>query len=111
MPIQTTVGIAARNGILLMLWSSVGSKGYAMGIARSESGTVTGPWRQDAVPLWAEDGGHGMVFRGFGGRLFVTFHTPNNTPKERSVFIEIEDTDTGIRLKGESPNKADAGDV
>lgn len=95
-----------RNGILLMLWSGFGSKGYAMGIARSESGTVAGPWRQDAVPFWAEDGGHGMIFRGFDGRLFVTFHTPNKTPKERPVFIEIEDTDTGIRLKAKSPNKA-----
>ncbi|MFH1709374.1 MAG: family 43 glycosylhydrolase [Planctomycetota bacterium] len=50
------------KGILLMLWSSVGGKGYAMGVARSESGGVTGPWRQDAAPLWAEDGGHGMIF-------------------------------------------------
>ncbi|MCX6992836.1 MAG: glycoside hydrolase family 43 protein [Kiritimatiellaeota bacterium] len=98
-----------RNGILLMLWSSSGSKGYAMGIARSESGVVTGPWRQDAVPLWAKDGGHGMIFRGFDGRLFVTFHMPNKTPKERPVFIEIEDTDIGIRLKAESPNKQYAG--
>lgn len=87
-----------RAGILLMLWSSTGSKGYAMGIARSESGAVTGPWRQDPEPLWSEDGGHGMIFRGFDGRLFVTFHTPNNSPMERPVFFEIEDTDTGIRL-------------
>ncbi|MCX6992622.1 MAG: glycoside hydrolase family 43 protein [Kiritimatiellaeota bacterium] len=98
-----------RNGILLMLWSSSGSEGYAMGIARSESGVVTGPWRQDAVPLWAKDGGHGMIFRGFDGRLFVTFHMPNKTPKERPVFIEIEDTDIGVRLKAESPNKQYAG--
>ena len=87
-----------RTGILLMLWSSTGARGYAMGIARSESGAVTGPWRQDAEPLWAEDGGHGMIFRRFDGRLFITFHTPNNTPMERPVFLEIEDTETGIRL-------------
>lgn len=90
-----------RKGVLLMLWSSGGKKGYAMGIARSESGTVTGPWRQEPEPLWAEDGGHGMVFKGFDGRLFVTFHMPNNTPDERPVFIEIEDTDAGIRVKAE----------
>ena len=88
-----------RNGILLMLWSSSGSKGYAMGMARSESGTVAGPWRQETVPLWAEDGGHGMIFRAFDGRLFVTFHKPNNSPDERAVFIEIEETETSIRLK------------
>ncbi len=88
-----------RGGVLLMLWSSSGYKGYAMGMARSESGTVTGPWRQEPEPLWAEDGGHGMIFRGFDGRLFVTFHTPNDTPRERPVFIEIEDMGDGIRLK------------
>ena len=82
-----------------MLWSSLGTQGYAMGLARSESNTVTGPWRQDPVPLWADDGGHGMIFRGFNGRLIVTFHAPNNTPEERPVFIEIEDTATGIKLK------------
>jgi len=88
-----------RNGILLMLWSGYGSSGYAMGIARSESGTVTGPWRQETGPLWSKDGGHGMIFRGFDGRLFLTFHAPNNTPEERPVFVEIEDSDTGIQLK------------
>lgn|GEM_PF-6805314 len=40
-----------------------------------------------------------MVFRGFDGRSFLTFHTPNNTPDERPLFIEFEDTNTGIKLK------------
>jgi arabinan endo-1,5-alpha-L-arabinosidase len=40
-----------------------------------------------------------MIFRGFDGRLFVTLHKPNNSPMERPVFLEIEETDTGIRLK------------
>ena len=87
------------NGMLFMLWSSSGAKGYAMGVACSESCNITGPWRQNDVPLWAEDGGHGMIFRGFDGRLFVTFHAPNNTPNERPVFLEIEETGTGVRLK------------
>jgi beta-xylosidase len=91
-----------QAGVLLMLWSSTGTKGYAMGIARSDSGTIAGPWRQDAEPLWAEDGGHGMIFRTFDGRLFVTFHAPNNTPMERPFFREIEETATGIRLVAES---------
>ena len=100
-----------RNGCLLMLWSSVGTQGYAMGIARSESGNVTGPWHQEAAPLWAKDGGHGMIFRKFDGRQFVTFHTPNNTPNERASFHEIEDTETGIRLKSETQVAADAPPV
>jgi beta-xylosidase len=88
-----------RGGTLLMLWSSEGRSGYAMGIARSETGHVAGPWTQTPAPLWSEDGGHGMVFRTFEGRLFVTFHRPNRTPDERPVFIEIEDTGDSIRLK------------
>src|SRR6185295_7855253 len=39
------------NGTLLMLWSSAGSNGYTVGIARSQSGTIAGPWKQDPKPL------------------------------------------------------------
>ncbi len=86
------------SGLLLMLWSSTGAAGYAMGVAHSESGSIAGPWRQEAQPLWAKDGGHGMLFRAFDGRLFVTFHQPNQTPNERPVFLEIEETATGLRM-------------
>ena len=82
-----------------MLWSSCGNTGYAMGVARSETGDVTGPWQQAAEPLWAKDGGHGMIFRAFDGRLFLTLHTPNKTPHERAIILEIEETDECIRLK------------
>lgn len=76
-----------------------------MGIARSETGDVTGPWRQEAEPLWAEDGGHGMIFRLFDARLMLTFHRPNNTPKERPVFVEIEEVGDSICIK----NSIEAG--
>lgn len=87
------------SGVLLMLWSSFGTQGYAMGIAASETGHVTGPWHQVTEPLWAKDGGHGMIFRTFDGRIFLTFHSPNTSPKERPLFVEIVETGTGIRLK------------
>jgi hypothetical protein len=79
----------AANGELLLVWSSFGDQGYAMGIARSTSGTLRGPWQQDAQPLFAKDGGHGMLFRTFSGKLMVTLHTPNLTPHERPVFMEL----------------------
>lgn len=91
------------SGKLLMLWSSSGSAGYAMGLARSESGHVCGPWRQEPQALWSRDGGHGMVFRKFSGELFVTFHSPNKASMERPVFLEIEETGDGIRLKTRRP--------
>ena len=87
------------SGSLLMLWSSFGSKGYAMGIARSESGAIQGPWVQETAPIWKEDGGHGMIFRAFDGRLFITLHQPNTTPQERAVLRELSEQDGTIQLK------------
>ena len=87
------------NGALLMLWSSHGNEGYTVSIARSETGLITGPWKQEALPLWTKDGGHAMIFRTFDHRLLMTFHMPNNSPNERPIFIEIEESATGIRLK------------
>jgi beta-xylosidase len=87
------------DGQLIMLWSSMGESGYAMGVARSESGTIMGPWIQEESPLWARDGGHGMIFHTFDGQLMLTFHSPNNTPDERPVFIEIKDAAGCICIK------------
>lgn len=81
------------SGALYMLWSSFGARGYAMGLARSTSGAVTGPWVQQERPLWEEDGGHGMLFRAFDGQLYLTLHQPNQTPLERARLIKIPDLD------------------
>jgi hypothetical protein len=84
----------AVNGTLLMLWSSFDETGkYCLGIARSESGLISGPWKQEGAPLYAADGGHGMIFRAFDGNLFLAVHSPNRTPLERAVFVELEEKD------------------
>ena len=88
----------ASNGELLMLWSSGGPRGYAMGIARSPSGRVQGPWRQDPEPLYAEDGGHGMLFTTFAGQLMFALHSPNRTPDERPLFVPVEDVKGQLRI-------------
>lgn len=77
------------DGALVMLWSSSGEQGYAMGLARSESGTVLGPWRQETEPLWREDGGHGMLTTTLDGRLLLSLHQPNDYPNERTVLREV----------------------
>lgn len=77
---------------LTMLWSSLGVAGYAMGGARSLSGSVLGPWVQEDEPIWDEDGGHGMVFHSFDGHPYLTLHTPNDTPNERAVFVPLDGT-------------------
>jgi len=81
----------AANGHLLMLWSSRGAAGYTTGVARSESGAISGPWTQDASPLFADDGGHAMIFTTFDGRIMLSLHCPNASPDERPVFLPIEE--------------------
>jgi beta-xylosidase len=89
------------DGDLLMLWSSHGIEGYAMGLAHSLSGHITGPWVQQETPLWGKDGGHGMIFRDFKGQLYMTLHTPNDTPNERAKFIPI--SEDGSQLVVQKP--------
>ncbi|MDA3956255.1 glycoside hydrolase family 43 protein [Oceanispirochaeta sp.] len=84
------------DGRLVMLWSSLGQQGYAMGCAVSDSGLITGPWRQNHTPLISLDGGHGMVFKDFSGKLQLTYHTPNKTPLERFVFQEVKESADGL---------------
>ena len=82
-------------GELLMLWSSFGIGGYNQGIARSESGTILGPWNHDETPVFTNDGGHGMLFRTFEGQLMLSLHTPNRSPDERvSLFRAMEHNGT-----------------
>lgn len=87
--------LRSPQGTLLMLWSSHGETGYAMGIAESADGTLTGPWVQQDGPLWPDNGGHGMVLRTSGGRDYLVFHGPNDTPNERVRL-------TGVRIDGDS---------
>lgn len=79
-----------QEGKLIMLWSSYGEEGYAIGIARSETGNVLGPWHHDKEPLFKKDGGHGMLFKTFENKLMLTIHVPNITPNERVAFFGVE---------------------
>jgi len=78
-------------GRLLMLWSSAGEQGYAMGRACSMSGSIEGPWVQEEEPMFARDGGHGMIFHTFSGERFISLHVPNVHPHERPVFIPFQE--------------------
>jgi beta-xylosidase len=80
------------TGRLLMIWSSFGEQRYAVGLAASTSGTITGPWQQIEQPLFAADGGHGMIFRTFEGQLMLSIHQPNSGAPERARFIRLKDT-------------------
>ena len=86
-----------KKGNYLMLWSSHGKDGYAMGMATADK--VTGPWTQIDQPLISTNGGHGMVFED-KGKLFITYHMPNDPHLlERAYFEEIEEVDGLYKLK------------
>mmetsp|Transcript_69089 Transcript_69089/g.218515 ORF Transcript_69089/g.218515 Transcript_69089/m.218515 type:complete len:125 (-) Transcript_69089:215-589(-) len=97
-----------RRGELLMMWSSFrrSSKGmagpggemlsYVVGMARSTTGQIEGPWVQEPT-LWEEDGGHGMLFRTAEGELRLALHSPNTAP-EHPIFLPVEEVDGRLRV-------------
>jgi beta-xylosidase len=82
------------DGGLLMLWSCFSENGYCQCYARSKTGEIDGEWEQCEV-LFDNDGGHGMLFRDFENKLILTLHTPNKSPHERAIFLDIEDKING----------------
>ncbi len=83
---------------LIMLWSSFSTGGYTIGVARSASGEILGPWQQVAEPLYAGDGGHCMVFRTFDGQLWLAFHRPNQSPDERPQFVPLRESGASVEI-------------
>ena len=90
------------DGTLLMLWSNRDDGGYCVGVAVSDSGKVTGPWRQENDRLYTRsltgryDGGHGMLFRDKAGALWMAIHSPNSPSagrQEMPVFIPLIEED------------------
>ncbi|MDR1632394.1 MAG: glycoside hydrolase family 43 protein [Dysgonamonadaceae bacterium] len=90
-----------KAGKLLMIWSSFSQEGYAIGIAESTTGKITGPWKQHPEPLFNQNGGHGMIFHTFDGKLCIAFHQPNSGGAERAHIYELEDTGHTLLLKQE----------
>ena len=88
-----------KTGKLLMIWSSFGEEKYAVGLAKSESGSIKGPWKVIQEPLFKANGGHGMIFKTFEGQLKLVLHQPNTNPLERARFFDLEDTGELLRLK------------
>lgn len=64
-----------QTGKLGMLWTSWVFSDYVQGVAYSESGTLDGPWIQEAEPITPPNFGHGMLFRTFEGQLLMSVHS------------------------------------
>lgn len=92
-----------NDGALLMLWSTFPDGKYAECVARSDNGEIDGHF-EHLPPLITNDGGHGMIFRA-GEKLMLTYHTPNESLKERPVFRELKDTGDNVCLADERSEK------
>jgi hypothetical protein len=79
------------SGKLLMLWSSWGAKGYAVGIAYSANGEIDGEWHHLETPLYGENGGHGMLFQNEANEWIYALHFPNDLYKERPQFKKVRE--------------------
>jgi len=79
-----------KTGRLLLLWSSFRNGKYAIGLARPENNKINGKYEHLGC-LYEDDGGHGMVFADLEGRLRLAIHTPNASPRERTVFLSLRD--------------------
>ena len=85
------------RGEYVMLWSSLGKDGYAMGMSVARH--LEGPWRHIDKPLISSNGGHGMIFEK-DGKLFATYHMPNDPHmSERAHFVEIIESNGIFMLK------------
>lgn len=89
----------SKTNKYIMLWSSHGKKGYAMGQAVSDN--ILGPYEQLKEPIINKDGGHGMIFKK-EDKLYISFHKPNEPHmKERAHFERIYDMGDYIKLAKE----------
>lgn len=76
---------------LFMIWSTfIPGSGYCVVSTESASGRVEGPWINQRH-IYREKGGHGMLFRSFGGRLLMALHQPNTRGQERLHLFEVRD--------------------
>ena len=96
--------MTSKSGKLFMIWSSFTDGGYTVGVAISKSGKLAGPWTHDPTPLFAKDGGHGMLFTSFAGQLMMVLHSPNTREAQPHIFL-LEDTGSTLKITSELKNE------
>lgn len=93
--------IKTTTGRLYMIVSSWSTHGYAVGLAVSESGKISGPWKLLEEPLYPENGGHGMFFKDVNNQLMFTLHFPNDKYMERPHFWHVTENSNKLMLGDE----------
>ena len=86
----------SKSGDLFMLWSTFINHKYSQCLVRFENQEI-GTQFNHLEPVLKNDGGHGMVFA-FGDKKVLTFHSPNETGKERPVFKELIDNGNSLSI-------------
>jgi len=116
-----------RSGKLYVFWSTTsiggdhhrGSKvptekrqsgAYRVLACESLSGRIEGPWGNQKV-IFADNGGHGMVFRTFGGKDKFAIHHPENQKEqlERAKLFDFVDDGKSLAIVQERPTAPDIG--
>lgn len=91
-----------QTGKLGMLWTSWVFSVYTQGVAYSQSGTLDGPWVHEKEPVTPPDYGHGMLFRTFEGKLFMSLHSHKENKDGRYIRIprlfEVDDSGDKISV-------------
>ena len=89
------------TGRLFMIWSTfIQGSGYCVLQTQSQTGRVAGPWGCHKI-LYSGDGGHGMLFNDFQGRLLLALHQPNHGALERMKLFEVRETGAGLEITQE----------
>ena len=94
------------TGRLGMLWTSWVLGDYTMGVAYSESGSIRGPWKQEAEPITPPNHGHGMIFRDLQGRDILSAHSHSVVDGRyvrRPVFWQVDLSGDKLRILDKLP--------
>jgi hypothetical protein len=87
-----------KTGMLYMIWSPFYNKNYTVFSCESASGRAEGPWINQRM-IFEKNGGHGMLFRAFDGRLKLVIHQPERRGYERIAFFDVDDTNDGLVVR------------
>jgi len=80
---------------LYLLWSGFSGEHngqqayhtYFQAVAKSDNGEIDGNWVYQDELLYADDGGHGMIFEDFDGNPKLILHQPNGVYNEETPCI------------------------
>ena len=80
-----------------MLWSSFTPRGYALGLAYSETGPSRSVAPSSRAAFSPGRRRHGMLFRTFDGELMLALHAPNSQ-RERPHFLPVREWEGRLEL-------------